>query len=184
MELSSWAMPRSKNVSRKLIDHPPEVSIPFLANRAAIAILGYSDQRMAQWGITVPKWRIIYCLGHYGPLIVGDIAERTSIEASTLSRNLVELEASKLLVRTKVPTDTRSYSIALTAAGAKRYREVLPFARKVERLALEGIAEGDVEIMRRALAQIYRNLKEAAPEERAKVTPISAANGRRQPVSA
>jgi DNA-binding MarR family transcriptional regulator len=179
-------MPRSKSASRtvagaprNVTNHPPELSIPFLANRAAIASLNYSARRMAQWGITVPKWRIIYCLGYYGPLIVGDIAARTSIEASTLSRNLIELEASHLIGRTKVPTDTRSSSISLTTGGAKIYREVLPYARKVERLSLRGVSEADVEVIRRALAQIYQNLEEASDQETDKVTPISSARTRK-----
>jgi DNA-binding MarR family transcriptional regulator len=167
-------MPRSKS------DHPPELSIPFLANRAAIASLNYSARRMSQWGITVPKWRIIYCLGHYGPLIVGDIAARTSIEASTLSRNLIELEASHLVQRSKVPTETRSFSIALTAAGTKLYREVLPYARKVERISLRGVPDADIEVIRRALAQIYQNLEEASDQEETTVTPISAATRTRK----
>ena len=157
-------MPRSKSPSPSLLNHPPELSIPFLVNRAAIASLAYSATRMAQWGITVPKWRIIYCLGHYGSLIVGDIAGRTSIEASTLSRNLIELEASKLIRRTKVPTDTRSSSISLTAAGSKIYREVLPYARKVEQLSLQGVSDGDVETLRRVLGHIYENLEKAGAQ--------------------
>jgi DNA-binding MarR family transcriptional regulator len=163
-------MPRSKSPSASLFNHPPELSIPFLVNRAAIASLTYSASRMSEWGITVPKWRIIYCLGHYGPLIVGDIAARTSIEASSLSRNLVELEASKIIRRTKVPTDTRSSSISLTPAGSKIYREVLPYARKVEQLSLHGVSDGDVETLRRVLALIYQNLESATAGEGRKKT--------------
>jgi len=161
-------MAPSKRV-RTVINPPPELNFPFLVNRAAIATLNYSARRMSQWGLTVPKWRIIYCLGHYGPLIVGDIATRTSIEPSTLSRNLIELEASKLVGRTKVPADTRSSSISLTSAGTKIYREVLPYARKVERLALRGVSNADIETIRRALTRVYQNLEEAAGRDVAKV---------------
>jgi DNA-binding MarR family transcriptional regulator len=161
-------MPKTKRRA-SVTSHPPELSIPFLINRAAIASLTYSAKRMDQYGITVPKWRVIYCLGYYGPLVVGEIALRTSIEASTLSRNLTELESAGIIVRTKVPTDTRSFSIALTARGTKLYREVLPFARQVERLSLAGVSDDDLAALRRALDRIYHNLERAKAESLAKV---------------
>jgi DNA-binding MarR family transcriptional regulator len=144
--------------AKKVADHPPEVNLPFLINRAAIALLDDADRLMAPFGLTPPKWRIIECLAYYGPLIVGDIAARTSIEASTLSRNLNELEASKLIGRTKVATDTRSVLISLTSAGAKKYRQVFPHASKTRQSTLHGLSESDIETLRRALTTVYQNV--------------------------
>lgn len=154
----------------KVADHPPEVNLPFLINRAAIALLNDSDRFMAPFGLTSPKWRIIECLAYYGPLIVGDIAARTSIEASTLSRNLNELETSKLIGRAKVATDTRSVLISLTSAGAKKYRQVFPHASKRRQTTLKGLSESDIETLRRALITVYQNIQQH--------------DGRRQPKTA
>lgn len=144
--------------ARNVADHPPEVNLPFLINRAAIALLNDADCLMAPFGLTSPKWRIIECLAYYGPLIVGDIAARTSIEASTLSRNLNELETSKLVGRTKVATDTRSVLISLTSTGAKKYRQVFPHASKRRQMTLHGLSESEIETLRRALTTIYQNV--------------------------
>jgi DNA-binding MarR family transcriptional regulator len=145
--------------AKKVADHPPEVNLPFLIHRAAIALLNDSDRLMAEFDITSPKWRIIECLAYYGPLIVGDIAALTSIEASSLSRNLNELEASKFIGRTKVATDNRSSLISLTSAGEKKYRQIFPHAAKRRDVTLAGLSAAEIETLRRALTTIYHNVR-------------------------
>jgi DNA-binding MarR family transcriptional regulator len=156
-----------KSARRLVADHPPEVNLPFLINRAAIVLLGDSDRMMAPFGINSPQWRIIECLAYYGPLVVGEIGARTSIEASTLSRNLSDLEAANLVVRAKVPTDTRSFQISLTSAGAKKYRQIFPAAAKRRLVTLNGLSEQEIETLRHALVTIYHNVNETSQSKRA-----------------
>ena len=47
---------------------------------AAIAQLAFPARAFSEFGITVPKWRVISRLGTYGSMRVGDIAKLTSIE--------------------------------------------------------------------------------------------------------
>lgn len=148
-----------------------ETYIPFLVNRAAIESLTYSDAHMAEWGITVPKWRILFALLTHEPLRIGRLAALTSIEGGTLTRLLNELETARYLRRTQVPADTRAYDVTLTERGRRLANEIMPFAQTTEQLALEGVSKADVAVLRRVLITMYENLVRARSRQKAALLP-------------
>ena len=66
--------------------------LPYLLNRAGVKI-GLSFARdIEPLGVTLPMWRVMVALWESGDQRLGDLAERTSIDFSTLSRLLLNLQ--------------------------------------------------------------------------------------------
>ena len=84
------------------------VYLPYLINRAGAALAdSFSDQLLAH-GITLSMWRVIAALHHKDAQRVGELAEMTSIEISTLSRLLGAMDRRGLVRRQRSPQDART----------------------------------------------------------------------------
>ena len=75
-------------------------------------------------GVTVAQAAALEALGAEGPLRMGDLGRRLGIAPSTLTRNLVRLEASGLVERETDAEDARSSRVRLSAAGKRAARAV------------------------------------------------------------
>ncbi len=141
-----------------------ETYVPYLVNRAANAMLGYSAREFDKLGLTVPKWRIMLALWNHEECRFGDLARLTSIEPPTLSRFLNAMSAARLIARRRIETDSRSVSISLTATGRALFEKTIPFAENVNRMYVKGLSAAELAVLRRALATIHANVQ--AQEER------------------
>jgi DNA-binding MarR family transcriptional regulator len=81
-----------------------------------------------------------------------------------MSRILHELESARLVRRRKMIDDSRSFEIALTAAGKKLMTELIPFLAEVEELQLEGIDRHDADRLRALLGTVFANMTRARNE--------------------
>lgn len=131
--------------------------IPYLVNRAAIAMLSYSALDFQRHGLTAPQWRILAAVRGETTCRFGKLAEITSIEPSTLSRLLNGLQERGLVRRDRAPSDSRAVDVSLTAEGIRKVEDMLPFALEVNAGFLAGISKTDVETARRVLTAIYHN---------------------------
>ncbi|HVO13531.1 MAG TPA: MarR family winged helix-turn-helix transcriptional regulator [Vicinamibacteria bacterium] len=84
-------------------------------------------------GLTVAQAATLEAL-RAGPVRLGPLARSLGITPSTLSRNLVRLEAERLVAREADPGDARAARVTLTAAGDRA-------AARVEAQELEFAAE-------------------------------------------
>jgi hypothetical protein len=84
--------------------------LPYLLNRAGVKI-GLSFSRdIDSFGVTLPMWRVMVALWESGDQRLGDLAARTSIDFSTLSRLLVNLQHKDYIVRRRSGLDGRALS--------------------------------------------------------------------------
>jgi DNA-binding MarR family transcriptional regulator len=90
-----------------------------------------------------------------------ELAELTSIEPPTLSRLLAAMTKLRLVKRRRSAADSRSIDVALTASGAALFARSMPFAENCNRIYLDGLAAGDLAVLRRALTKIYDNVERA-----------------------
>jgi DNA-binding MarR family transcriptional regulator len=68
---------------------------------------------------------------------LGELADRTSIDLSTLSRLLVSMQRKRLVVRRRSGLDRRALSLTLTEKGFELGEEVALIALFYEKLAME-----------------------------------------------
>ncbi len=132
--------------------------IPYLLNRAGVKI-GLSFARdIEPLGVSLPMWRVMVVLWGQDHQRLGDIAELTSIDISTLSRLLVGLQRKQLIVRNRSGSDGRALSVSLTEKGRVLTERIIPIAAHYEEVAVRGISDNDMRRLKRMLNRMFSNM--------------------------
>ncbi len=114
------------------------------------------------YGITLPMWRVMIELWHRGDFRLGELADRTDIDISTLSRLLVAMQRKGLITRRRSGLDGRALSLTLTPEGLDLSEQIAPHALRYEGLAMKGLSEPEVKRLKKLLQRVYDNLQEPA----------------------
>jgi DNA-binding MarR family transcriptional regulator len=88
-----------------------------------------------------------------------DLADMTSIDASTLSRLVTRIVRLGLVRRDRSPTNSREVLVQLTPKGRALVDRLIPVARELERVAAAGISEEELAVVRSVLRRMYANLE-------------------------
>jgi len=154
--------------------------LPYLLHRAGIRIGLMFSREIEHLNVTLPMWRVLVELWHNGDHRLGELAERTSIDLSTLSRLLVSMQRRQLIVRRRAGDDGRALSLTLTDKGLALTKRILPYAVSKSDLATQGMSASEVKMLRSLLKKVYANLNAGARETkpRAKAGPAAATQGR------
>lgn len=151
--------------------------LPYLVNRALRAMRGYSEEVFDDLGLSIPTFRILFALSELGTQRFGALVTATSLEPPTLSRFLNELEAARLVKRTRAPQgNAKAVDVTLTAAGAATVVRAMPAVIDCEDVYLAGVSAADANVARRVMDAIYENARAAttargeqpAPRKRAR----------------
>jgi DNA-binding MarR family transcriptional regulator len=141
--------------------------LPYLINRVGSAlVVDFSEAALARHRLSIGMWRVLAVLASAGRQRQIDLAELTSIEASTLSRVVTRLVRMALVTRTRSKTSSREVVVQLTAKGEALVERLTPTAIAYEEIAAAGLATEELALVRRALRQMHRNLREARERER------------------
>jgi DNA-binding MarR family transcriptional regulator len=135
--------------------------LPYLLNRVGMKIGFMFSQDVEQYDVTLPMWRVLIELWHKGDHRLGELAERTSIDLSTLSRLVVSMQRKKLVVRRRSGADRRALSLTLTKKGVELTENVAPIALHYERLAMGGMSKAEVAQLKGLLRKAFANLEDA-----------------------
>lgn len=133
-------------------------SLAFLLNRTGSAIASAFSNELKGLNLTMPMWRILAALWSNGDQTLNSLADLTSVETSTLSRQVTSLAANGLIVRGKSAVDWRSINIGLTTAGRNVVGQLLPVVQRHERAAFDGINAGDARRLRQLLNKVHANI--------------------------
>ena len=132
-------------------------TVPFLVARVATVMNGWhADFR--KLGLSVLSVRVMAVLALNGGASVGELADATSIDPSTLSHILRRLERAKLVRKARQDHDNRSVRVTTTAKGRAIARRCQDTAVKHDRLLTCGLAPSQVRALKRALQRIYSNI--------------------------
>lgn len=133
--------------------------VPYLLNRAGVKIGLAFARDIESFDVTLPMWRVMVALWENGDQRLGDLAERTSIDISTLSRLLLNLQRQRIIVRRRSGTDGRALSVNLTDKGRATTEKIIPIARHYEEVAIRGLDTADLERLKRMLVKLYSNIQ-------------------------
>jgi DNA-binding MarR family transcriptional regulator len=135
--------------------------LPYLANRVGTIIAEQFDgEALTQHGLSIAMWRVMAVLASTGGQRQIDLAERTSIDASTLSRIVTRLVRVGLVTRTRSMSSNREVAVALSAKGNALVARLIPLAREFEADAIAGLSPEELALLKRCLRRMYRNMKE------------------------
>lgn len=153
----SPAAPTDSTAPLRLDDY-----LPYLINRAGIALATRFSAILRREGLSLPDWRVLAALRERNGQRLTELACRTSIEISTLSRLVGSLEGNGLVTRDRDSEDARAIAIRLSPTGEALSARLTPVAQNLEKTALAGLSEAEAQQLKSLLHRIFDNL-EAVP---------------------
>jgi MarR family transcriptional regulator, organic hydroperoxide resistance regulator len=162
----------ARTASRKLARRP--ASSPARAVTAAYRIGDYpmhyiaAIQRQNQLnlghtlrpvGVSVPMWRALSALHDKEGQTIGQLADLTVLDRSSLGRLLEDMAVQGLVERQNPPDDRRAVLIRLSAAGKRRFEAALPVMLEHYRRLLRGISDDDFRTLMRLLRRMKANAR-------------------------
>ena len=137
--------------------------LPYLINRVGwLLVVDFGQNTLDRHRLSIAMWRILAVLANDDGQRQIDLAARTSIDVSTLSRVVTRLVKTGLVTRTRSATNNREVVVRLSPRGAAMLARVIPHALTLERIAIAGVPAKDLAVVRRSLRRMYQNLAASA----------------------
>ena len=134
--------------------------LPYLVNRVGTIIAEqFGAETLAPHGLSIALWRVMAVLSSAGGQRQIDLAELTSIDASTLSRIVTRLVRLGLVTRTRSVSSNREVVVTLSPKGGALVARLIPRAREIETAAAAGLSAEELAVVKRCLRRIYANMK-------------------------
>lgn len=135
-------------------------ALPYWLNRVGVRMGELFSCRLETFGVTLPMYRVMAALRERGDRRLSELSEVTSIELSTLSRQIGTLSKKGLVSRRRIDGNGRVVEINLTANGRALVEALIPLAARYEQVGLRGISPAEAAALKRALVRVYENLAE------------------------
>ncbi len=138
--------------------NPLDGYLPYLLNRAGARIAEAFGRDVRPLGATLQMWRVLAALRERDGRRMGDLSDTTSIEVSTLTRLVDNMQKKGLVARRRADQDARVVTLHATSAGRRLTSRIVPIAERYERVALAGFDEREAATLKAALLQLYANM--------------------------
>lgn len=138
---------------------PPRNNIPFLMNQIVSRVHAESTEEFRNMGFNLQSARVLIVALQNPGIYVGQLAEITTIDDSTLSHMLTRLSREGFLERRRDGEDTRFVAIHLTAEGKRIARGCKAASDRRERKMLAGLSEENVAILRSLLTHVFETVR-------------------------
>ncbi|MFM1991622.1 MAG: MarR family transcriptional regulator [Pseudomonadota bacterium] len=97
------------------------------------------DDHLRPAGLRVGQFSLLATLRHADGLAMGELAERMSMDRTTLTRSLKPLVDAGWIEAAPDPADRRRMRLGLTAAGRAALRAAVPLWREAQRALRERV---------------------------------------------
>jgi DNA-binding MarR family transcriptional regulator len=114
---------------------------------------------LRRYGLDYPRWRVLAVLQEHSGATMGELADLTSVDRTTLTRTLGLMEEARLVVRRERKSDRRSVAISLTAQGRRMFARILPLTLAETDRALTGFSAEEIGTLRDRLKRMAENLR-------------------------
>lgn len=141
--------------------------LPYLVNRTGIRIAAAFSEEFREHRITLQMWRVLAALDHADGQRISDLAALTSIDVSTLSRILDQMQEKGLIERRRGNgrarsrergADARVVTVHATRHGQAITAKLIPRARHYETMALTGFTPAEAEALKAMLVRVFDNV--------------------------
>ena len=137
---------------------PLDSYLPYLLNRAGVRIATCFGEEVRPLGATLQMWRVLAALRESDGRRMGDLSQTTSIEVSTLTRLVDNMEKKGLVERRRDGEDARVVALHVTPAGKRLTQRILPIAERYEAVALKDFTPREAQLLKEALRRLYANM--------------------------
>jgi len=83
-----------------------------------------TDEDIRSYGLTTPQFGVLECLGHLGPMTLGELCKKQLVSGGNMTVVVDNLEKEGLVERIPSKEDRRSIHVRLTAKGKKLFDEI------------------------------------------------------------
>ncbi len=90
---------------------------------------------------------------------MSELAELATIDRTTLTRTVDRMQDAGWLERLEDAQDMRITRLALTAAGRKMFERVWPAVQQLNELALAGLPDSEIQLLKKILGRMRANLE-------------------------
>ena len=108
-------------------------------------------QRQADDSLDPGIFWLLKTIAHKGPLRISDLAAAVSLDVSTVSRHVAQVERSGLVARTPDPADGRAQLVGITDDGQQLLDQAFQRRRDLLESTLSGWEAGDIAEFERLL---------------------------------
>ncbi len=98
--------------------------------RAHNTMHSLADRNITSFGLTTPQFGAIECLGHLGPMTIGNLCKKMLVSAGNMTVVIDNLEKDGLVERVRASDDRRRIIVQLTKKGEKLFQKI--FIRHAE----------------------------------------------------
>ncbi len=124
-----------------------------LAVAAGRVSKAFSERYRAEFGLSIPEWRVLAHLAGGDAVSVREIHARVDMDKSKVSRAAARLEQAGLIEKRGHAEDKRLLDMRLTARGQELMARIVPIADAYQKELLAMMGE-DAEPFRAALLRI------------------------------
>lgn len=132
--------------------------LPMALRAAYLAMHRKSDAQFANYGVTADQFVLLATLSRGDALTQRELAQRMSSDPSTVRAMLVLLDKQGLVERDMHPSDSRARTVALTATGKRKFRQLWKAGESIRTKMFNSIQPEDAAIFVRLLTQIAESL--------------------------
>ena len=116
------------------------------------------NAQLRRFDLDYPRWRVLAVLQEHSGATMGQLADLTSVDRTTLTRTLGLMNEARLVARQERESDRRSVVISLTPKGRRMFARILPLTLAETDRALTGFSSGEIGALRDRLKRIADNL--------------------------
>jgi DNA-binding MarR family transcriptional regulator len=136
----------------------PTNSIGYLTRIAFRSFSRALELRTSPHGVSSGQWRFLRVLWREDGLTQRELSRRVGMREPTTVIALKSLERSGFVTRQKSEEDRRKVHVFLTDTARALQPVLLPAVAEVNDVALAGLTKAEIDILRKALTQVGRNL--------------------------
>lgn len=155
--MSSAARHRRREADALALDAFLPYRLAVLAHAVSRA---FARRYEAEFGLSIPEWRVMALLGASPGLTASEVAAATPMDKVAVSRAVKSLAAAGRLAAAEDRADARRQRLHLTEEGLAVYRRIVPLARDLEARLTANLSPGD----RGALSDLLHRLASAAED--------------------
>jgi MarR family 2-MHQ and catechol resistance regulon transcriptional repressor len=118
-----------------------------------------TEEQIRSFGLTEPQFGVLECLGHLGPLTLGELSKKQLVSGGNITCVVDNLEKEGLAERIPSTEDRRAIVAQLTVKGKKMFDEI--FVKHAEFVARTAsvLSEEEQETLSQLLKKLGLSLK-------------------------
>jgi DNA-binding MarR family transcriptional regulator len=119
----------------------------------------FAKQYAAQFGLTIPEWRVLAVVGRLGTCSPTAVGEWSAMDKVKVSRAAAALVAKGLLRQSQDPSDGRGRLLRMTRKGVTTHSGVVPLARGIEAALADGLTKTEWVALNKALVKLNAHVQ-------------------------